>query len=297
MAARWRRAWAAWASEPSSSPSHRHDTKGGSPRGGPPFGVQCGLGARGAGGMPCRNSGVPDLDDSPLTLGPLLRYVGETRATVWVQTRRHGDRARCGRSAGRGRRRRSPRTATTTRWWSSTASSRGRAATYQVDIDGEQVWPPSRGRSSPASPPSRIPTLRATASRPGWPSGRAARASPHDAEGNESNGVDALRAYAYHLSRTDARRSGRTSCCFLGDQVYADETSEEMREFIAVAAQPRRAAGRGAQGLRGVRPPLPAGVDRPAEPVAAVDPAERDDLRRPRHPRRLEHLESTGAAR
>ena len=29
---------------------------------------------------------MPELDASPLTLGPLLRYVGETSATVWVET-------------------------------------------------------------------------------------------------------------------------------------------------------------------------------------------------------------------
>ncbi len=44
-----------------------------------------------------------------------------------------------------------------------------------------------------------------------------------------------------------------------------------------------------AQGLPGVRPPLPARLVRPGQPLAALDAAQRDDLRRPRHPRRLEH--------
>jgi hypothetical protein len=55
---------------------------------------------------------------------------------------------------------------------------------------------------------------------------------PHDAEGNKSNGVDALRAYAFHMSRTDPSEWPHL-VVFLGDQVYADETSEAMREFIA----------------------------------------------------------------
>ena len=76
---------------------------------------------------------------------------------------------------------------------------------------------------------------------------------------------------------------------FLGDQVYADDTSPKMKEFIASRRDPRAAAVERAQGLPGVRPPLPARVERPGQPVAALDPAERDDLRRPRHPRRLEH--------
>ena len=77
---------------------------------------------------------------------------------------------------------------------------------------------------------------------------------------------------------------------FLGDQVYADETTEEMQEFIRSRRDIERAAGQGAQGLRGVRPPLQARVERPAEPLAALDAAELDDLRRPRRPRRLEHV-------
>ena len=69
-----------------------------------------------------------------------------------------------------------------------------------------------------------------------------------------------------------------------------------MQEFIAAAPRHRRAAGRGAQGLRGVRPPLPPRVGRPGQPLAALDAAERDDLRRPRHPRRLEHQLDAGAS-
>ncbi len=57
-----------------------------------------------------------------------------------------------------------------------------------------------------------------------------------------------------------------------------------------VPARHRGAALGRAEGLRGVRPPVQAGVERPREPVAALHAAQPDDLRRPRRPRRLEHL-------
>ena len=57
-----------------------------------------------------------------------------------------------------------------------------------------------------------------------------------------------------------------------------------------VPAQHRGPALDGAEGLGGVRPPLQARVVRPRQPLAALDAADGDDLRRPRHPRRLEHL-------
>ena len=65
---------------------------------------------------------------------------------------------------------------------------------------------------------------------------------PHDAAANQEHGVDALRAYARHMASDDADK-WPDLVLFLGDQVYADETSDEMQEFIAIPAQPRRAAG------------------------------------------------------
>lgn len=168
-------------------------------------------------------------DTGPLVLGPLLRYAGETAATVWVETRD---------------------TATVTlrafdREWSTPTFAvhghhyalvvledlePGSSSEYQVAIDGEVVWPEAEPRF-PALPPSRIHALVKT--RPTRMAFGSCRTSvPHDAEGNASNGVDALRAYAYHLSRTSPKEWPHL-VCFLGDQVYADETSEAMREFIA----------------------------------------------------------------
>jgi hypothetical protein len=168
-------------------------------------------------------------DTGPLVLGPLLRYAGETSATVWVQTR---DRATVTLSAfGR-------------QWSEPTFTVHGHhyalllledlepgsSSEYEVAVDGEVVWPEPEPQL-PGLPPSRIHALLRT--RPTKMAFGSCRTSvPHDAEGNASNGVDALRAYAYHLSRTSPTEWPHL-VCFLGDQVYADETSEEMREFIA----------------------------------------------------------------
>ena len=77
----------------------------------------------------------------------------------------------------------------------------------------------------------------------------------------------------------------------LGDQVYADETSPTVRRLLRAA--PAAAEGRpGRPGgeLRRVHQALPGVVARPGDPLAALHRAERDDLRRPRDHRRLEHL-------
>ncbi|KRE58951.1 alkaline phosphatase D family protein [Phycicoccus sp. Soil748] len=176
---------------------------------------------------------MPPLEDSPLTLGPLLRYVGETSATVWVQTRQHATVTV--RAFGRS-------------WEASTFSAHGHhyalvvldglepgaTSEYEVDVDGDTAWPPKGpgvDALTASLPPSRVTTHRH--SEPTRMAFGSCRTSvPHDAEGNKSNGVDALRAYAFHLTRTDPAEWPHL-VVFLGDQVYADETSEEMREFIA----------------------------------------------------------------
>lgn len=166
-------------------------------------------------------------------LGPLLRYVGETSATVWVQTQHHA---------------RVTVRAFDRSWEASTFSAHGHhyalvvldglepgaTSEYEVDVDGATAWPPQGpgvDALTASLPPSRITALRH--SEPTRMAFGSCRTSvPHDAEGNKSNGVDALRAYAFHLTRTDPAEWPHL-VVFLGDQVYADETSDEMREFIA----------------------------------------------------------------
>jgi hypothetical protein len=166
-----------------------------------------------------------------LVLGPLLRYIGETAATIWVQTRDAGVvRVRAfGRS-----------------WESRTFGAHGchyalvvldglepgASSDYEVDVDGERVWPEAEPRF-PGLPPSRVRTLvHHEAVRLAFGSCRTSVS--HDAEGNAQHGVDALRAYARHLSRESTPAADWPHLvCFVGDQVYADETSEEMKAFIA----------------------------------------------------------------
>ncbi|MGZ4449559.1 MAG: alkaline phosphatase D family protein [Nocardioides sp.] len=175
---------------------------------------------------------------SPLLLGPLLRHVDDTSASIWVETR-------------------DPATVTVTAG-DHTASARtfaahghhfalvevtglapGSRTAYAVEVDGERVWPSTEadGPDGDTFPPSVIATLE-----PGKPLrmafGSCRVSLPHDAAGTAKHGVDALRSYALFMagktteaSAEDARR-WPDLVLFLGDQVYADETSEAMQEFI-----------------------------------------------------------------
>ena len=167
----------------------------------------------------------------PLVLGPLLRYVDETSATIWVQAD-HDATVRV-RAFGRS-------------WESRTFTAHGHhyalvvldglepgaTSDYAVEIDEAAVWPEPEPQFD-GLPPSRIRTLRSQEpTRMAFGSCRTSVS--HDAAGIESHGVDALRAYAYHLSRPETPAEHWPHLvAFLGDQVYADETSEEMRAYIA----------------------------------------------------------------
>jgi phosphodiesterase/alkaline phosphatase D-like protein len=159
-----------------------------------------------------------------LVLGPLLRYVDETTATVWVEVRQAAQVTV--RTAG-------------SVFTSPTFSAHGHhyalvevegltpgsIQEYTVAIDDAQVWPPAQ---SPY-PPSRIATLDFT--KPLRLAFGSCRTSvPHNREGNRSHGVDALRAYALRMTK-DAEK-WPDAVLFLGDQVYADETSDAMQQFI-----------------------------------------------------------------
>ncbi len=102
-----------------------------------------------------------------------------------------------------------------------------------MDIDDDRVWPPVDS----TFPPSVIATLE-----PGKPLrmafGSCRVSVGHDQDGNDKFGVDALRSYALRMagvteSSWDDDERWPDLILFLGDQVYADETSEAMQEFIA----------------------------------------------------------------
>ncbi len=165
----------------------------------------------------------PDPDE-PLVLGPVLRYVDDTSATVWVRTRDSArvtvSRAGCS--------------------WSSPTFrihddhfalvvceglEPGSDDAYEVHLDGERVWP------RPGMPPSRIRTLDPDR-LPRFAFGSCRTTGTHDEAGTEEHGVDALRTLALAL-RDDERAPWPDLLLLLGDQVYADTTPHpELEAFM-----------------------------------------------------------------
>jgi len=154
-------------------------------------------------------------------LGPLLRYVDETSATVWVETGApcvvsvldahaptftvHGHHYALVDVTGLGP---------------------GSSTPYTVSLDGELRWPLP---DSPF-PPSRIRTIDPTRGLR-LTFGSCRTSVPHDEEHNRSHGLDVLRALGHWLT-TASEDQWPDLLLMLGDQVYADELSEPMREFI-----------------------------------------------------------------
>ncbi len=165
-----------------------------------------------------------------LILGPLLRYVDATSATVWVETDGPcqveilGERASTFHVGGHhyalvGIQDLAP----------------GESVAYEVALDGVPAWPdPDSGR-----PPSRITPLPGDDRRPlRITFGSCRVAAPHQppwnrrrSEDAEGHGVDALVALAQQLT-TQAPESWPTLLLLIGDQVYADNASPQTRAFI-----------------------------------------------------------------
>ncbi len=226
---------------------------------------------------------------SRLVLGPLLRYVSETEATVWVETERalRGRGARPQRADLLGRR------ATTTRWSGSRALSRAASTSTRSRSTGSAAWPPRRlttcrrARSAPSAPARRSTSASAPAGLP----------LPHEPPYTQTKDEDprGLRARRPPRPRHARWRAGSASewpelLFLLGDQVYVDEGSPRTRERIRAPPRHREAARRGGDRLRGVHLALRGELERPADPLAVLDRLDLDGLGRPRHERRLEHL-------
>ncbi|MFC7494197.1 MULTISPECIES: alkaline phosphatase D family protein [unclassified Nocardioides] len=179
-----------------------------------------------------------------LVLGPVLRYVDATTATVWVETAQAAEV-----TVTAGEHRAVARTFGVHGHHYALVEldglTPGTITPYAVHVDGEQVWP-STDPELAEFPPSMIPTLA-----PGKPLrmafGSCRVSVDHDAEGTEQFGVDAMRAYALFMAglteggSEDPGERWPDLALFLGDQVYADETSEEMREFIEQRRDPEQA--------------------------------------------------------
>ena len=177
-----------------------------------------------------------DLPEGPLRLGPLLRYVDATSATVWVETRaasqvvvEAGDvTARADTFAAHGHH---------YALVELTGLSPGTRTPYRVLVDGTTVWPPEDPELAEFPAPV-IPTLEH--GKPLRVAFGSCRVSvSHDAQGTADFGVDALRTFALRMAGvTGEPEPWPDLVVFLGDQVYADDTSPKMKEFIAARRDP-----------------------------------------------------------
>jgi hypothetical protein len=164
-----------------------------------------------------------------LVVGPLLRYAGETDATVWVETDAactvellgcrdetfcvHGHHYALVHVTG---------------------LERGATTPYEVQLDGERVWP------EPGSPfpPSTIRTPRAgapTAIAFGSCRVSAPNEAPYSLSKDEDprgRETDALRALAMRMASAEAEEPWPDLLLLLGDQVYADELSPATCDAI-----------------------------------------------------------------
>jgi hypothetical protein len=173
--------------------------------------------------------GVPQL-----VLGPLLRYVGGTSATVWVETDRAcqveilGHRARTFEVAGHhyglvvvG------------------GLAPGSESEYQVALDGTVAWP----EPGSAYPPSVLRTLgRGRPLRLVFGSCRVAEMPVPQhrrerARDEQEHGADALVACASSLRGTP-REQWPDAMLMVGDQVYADEVGPVTRAYIEERRDP-----------------------------------------------------------
>jgi hypothetical protein len=163
-----------------------------------------------------------------LVLGPLLRYVGETEATLWVETSEPCEVAILSS--------RTPTFCVRGRHYAIAyvkGLEPGCRYEYTVELDGEAVWP-DPGSAMPA-PSIRTPKegerhkLIFGSCRVGYP-----HEPPYNLTKDESplgREVDALRAYALRM-RDLPESEWPHLLLMIGDQVYADEVSPHVKSFI-----------------------------------------------------------------
>nr|WP_269329752.1 alkaline phosphatase D family protein [Kineosporia babensis] len=162
-----------------------------------------------------------------MILGPVLRHVGASHATVWVEVD-----TRCEVSV----------LGATEKTFEVSGHhyalvqvmdlSPDEVVEYDVRLNGELVWPPvDPGVSQPALPSSRIRTL--DHSRPQRIAFGSCRVpTQRTLKGRRKYGVDALEAYAVRIAN-HPEDAWPDLMLMLGDQVYADETTELTQQRIA----------------------------------------------------------------
>jgi hypothetical protein len=101
----------------------------------------------------------------------------------------------------------------------------GSALPYRVQVNGEAAWPEADSQLPDPVIATLSPQRRL---RMAWGSCRTS--VDHDAAGNRTHGVDAMRTFALALSEDASLRPDLI--LLLGDQVYADMTTQAMQEFI-----------------------------------------------------------------
>lgn len=152
-----------------------------------------------------------------LLLGPLLRHVDATSATIWVET---DGPCEVGADA-------TARTFEVSGHHYAlvvlTGLEPAKSTPYEVRLDGDVVWPEPGGDL----PPSRIRTLSPEDSRFRLVFGSCRKPREQDALGQ-----DALAAYARRMAKL-AEEEWPESLVLLGDQVYADETTDDTQKWLA----------------------------------------------------------------
>ncbi|MET8243186.1 alkaline phosphatase D family protein [Streptomyces sp. NPDC005202] len=166
-----------------------------------------------------------------LRLGPLLRYTDGASATVWIEASRPCTaEVRCSDGA-RGEARTFQIEGHHYALVPVTGLTPGTAASYEVLLDGARVWPLPDSRF----PPSVIRTpadgdgLRVAFGSCRW-------AAPA-ADGHDPVGPDALDTLAARIA-ADPEGERPDVLLLLGDQVYADETSDATRRWLAARRGP-----------------------------------------------------------
>ncbi|MCV7424794.1 alkaline phosphatase family protein [Mycobacterium yunnanensis] len=160
----------------------------------------------------------------PLLLGPVLRHVGETSATVWVQTDSPGVVEVLGCSA--------PTFEVQGCHYGVVlvdGLQAGSVTEYQVHVDGRQMWP----EPDATFPPSVIRTrghdqqdrLQIIFGSCRYPKTGVEKL-------DDKLGLDALDVYAARLPTTPVDQ-WPDALVLLGDQVYADELTPEARRHLA----------------------------------------------------------------
>lgn len=168
-----------------------------------------------------------------LLLGPLLRYVGERDATVWVETTAPCEvEVRAGAAGGR------ERTFTVAGHHYAlvvvTGLEPASSTAYEVRLDGDRVWP----QPDSTFPPSRIRTIDPT--RPIRMIFGSCRDAPSiHRKGDPERDPDVLDAFATRMVGQD-HEEWPDMLLLVGDQVYADDTSPAMQEFIRTRRDIRR---------------------------------------------------------